>query len=358
MTISRGIIAGTLLLVISAAVVAVTYKLVHFWMRPASSLPSRAVFYEVRKNESPQAIARDLERSGIVSNASLFYWYGRFTGKNQKIRAGDYRFTTAMRPDEVLTVLMSGISYGIPFTVPEGYNLDQIVSIIESIRPGSGTRFERLCRDPAFISSVGISAPNKNLEGYLFPETYLIGRRMPEEEIIRQMVRRTLSLFTPELMERARQLGFNAHQIVTLASIIEKETGAPEERAMISSVFHNRLRRKMKLQSDPTAIYGKKDFDGNLRKADLRAASPYNTYVIPGLPIGPIANPGKDAILAALYPNPTPYLYFVSHNDGTHEFTSTYEEHMKAVSKFQLDRRAREGKSWRDLRKAAGSGNQ
>lgn len=148
------------------------------------------------------------------------------------------------------------------------------------------------------------------------------------------------------------------YEVLTLASMIEKETGAPQERPVISSVFHNRLTRKMKLQSDPTTIYGIWDhFDGNLHKADMASDTPYNTYVVPALPLGPISNPGKASIQAALYPASTEYLYFVSHNDGTHEFTRTYEDHLSAVRKFQLDPKAREGKSWRDLAKRSEKGS-
>ena len=142
------------------------------------------------------------------------------------------------------------------------------------------------------------------------------------------------------------------HQVVTLASIVEKETGATSERPLISSIFHNRLRKHMRLQSDPTTIYGMWDrYAGKIHKSDLSTFSVYNTYTIPALPVGPIANPGKEAIHAALYPAQSDYLFFVSHNDGTHEFTRSYGEHTRAVGKFQLDPKAREGKSWRDLKK-------
>jgi UPF0755 protein len=168
--------------------------------------------------------------------------------------------------------------------------------------------------------------------------------------MIRQMVRHFQSIWTEEKETRAKALGFTRHQLITLASMVEKETGAPQERPIISSVFHNRLRKKMKLQSDPTTIYGIWErYDGNIHRADLLSETPYNTYTIPALPIGPIGNPGKEAIEAALHPAQTDYLFFVSHNDGTHEFTRSIEEHNKAVTKFQLDPKARAGKSWRDL---------
>ncbi len=359
---------GVILLVLAGILGATAYKFTNFVMSPASDGPQATVYYEVLKNASPYAVAQDLQKLGIVSNSFLgtrfFYWYGRLTGRTHRIKAGDYRFQTTMKPSEVYNILMSGISYGIGLTVPEGFNIEQISVLLEGLRPGSGQRFIALCHNAKFVRTLDIplptNVPNQAItpEGYLFPDTYIINRKTTEEEIIRNMVKKYRITFTPDMTKQAQKLGFSEHQIVTLASVIEKETGAAEERPKISSVFHNRLRKMMKLQSDPTVVYGREDFDGNIRKTDLSMPSPWNTYVIKGLPVGPIANPGKDALYAALHPDTTPYIFFVSHNDGTHEFTVTYKEHQNAVNKFQIDRRAREGKSWRDLKKAAPLKNQ
>ncbi|MBI3558668.1 MAG: endolytic transglycosylase MltG, partial [Deltaproteobacteria bacterium] len=242
-------------------------------------------------------------------------------------------------------------SFGLQLVVPEGYNLEQISEVIDELRPGSGARFHKLCVDQKFIATLGFAPAPASLEGYLFPDTYLVGRKMPEEEMIRAMVKKFKGIFTVELEDRAKAIGMTPHEVITLASIIEKETGAKEERPMISSVFHNRLKKHMRLQTDPTVIYGIKNYNGNITRKDLETPTPYNTYTIPALPPGPIASPGREAIMAALYPSETEFLFFVSHNDGTHEFTTTYEDHKKAVTKFQLDPKAREGKSWRDLKK-------
>jgi UPF0755 protein len=180
---------------------------------------------------------------------------------------------------------------------------------------------------------------------------------MLPEDMIRQMVRKFLSVWTPEVETQAKLLGFNQLQAVTLASMIEKETGAPQERPMISSVFHNRLRKKMRLQSDPTTIYGMwETYAGNIHRSDLLTPTPYNTYTVPGLPLGPIGNPGREALQAALNPSESNYIFFVSHNDGTHEFTSSLQDHNAAVRTFQMDPNARKGKSWRDLKKSAQKG--
>jgi UPF0755 protein len=173
------------------------------------------------------------------------------------------------------------------------------------------------------------------LEGYLFPETYYFARATKPKDVIRTMVDGVKQLWTPELEAQAKRLHLTLHEVLTLASVVEKETGIREERELIAAVFHNRLRRRIPLQSDPTVIYGLTAFDGNLRKRDLLDPSPYNTYRIQGLPPGPIASPGADSIKAALFPSASPYLYFVSRNDGTHYFSASLEEHNRAVEKFQ-----------------------
>jgi UPF0755 protein len=176
----------------------------------------------------------------------------------------------------------------------------------------------------------------ETFEGYLFPDTYLFPKDTTSEEIISTMVKRFRSVFKPEWKNRAEALGFSIHQVVTLASIVEKETGVASERPVISSVFHNRLKRKMRLESDPTVIYGIKDFDGNITKKHLAEPTPYNTYVIRGLPPGPIANAGVGAFEAVLFPADTKFLYFVSKKDTTHQFSTNIKDHNRAVRKYQL----------------------
>ncbi len=352
-TISIGIVFFILTFGIGIAV----YRVLQFWIHSPSSLKGtaiRTVFYEVQKNSPPLYLAYELEKLGVVTNAAGFYWYGKLSGKNSKIKAGDYRFTTKMKPKEVMDIILSGVSFGVPFRVPEGLTIRQIGVLLANLRPLTSIeeRFVALCMSRKFIGSLGFNKSLSSLEGYLFPDTYFIQRKTTEEEIIRQMVKKFRNVFTPELKSQAGVLGLSEHQVVTLASIVEKETGAPQERPLIASVFHNRLKKRMRLQSDPTVIYGIREFDGDIRRKDLQNKTPYNTYKIYGLPPGPIASPGKEAILAVLFPEQSPYLYFVSHNNGTHEFTVTYEEHKKAVAKYQLDKKARQGKSWRDLPKS------
>jgi len=179
----------------------------------------------------------------------------------------------------------------------------------------------------------------ETLEGYLFPDTYFFPKDVTVEKIISTMVLRFWSIFSPAWKERAKHYGLTVHQVVTLASIIEKETGAAFERPLISSVFHNRLRKKMRLESDPTVIYGIKNFDGNLTRKHLKTRTPYNTYAIRGLPVGPIANPGRASLEAALFPEKTSFIYFVSKKDTTHHFSTNLKEHNRAVRKYQLGRK-------------------
>jgi UPF0755 protein len=191
----------------------------------------------------------------------------------------------------------------------------------------------RLVADSAFIKSLGIDAPT--LEGHLFPDTYYFPKRAKTEEVIRAMVSRLQQVFTPEIRAQSAALKMTETQVLTLASIIEKETGRDAERPLISAVFHNRLRKGMLLQSDPTVIYGIPNFNGNLTRANLAKPTPFNTYTHAGLPPSPIANPGARSIVAALNPAPVKYLFFVSKNDGTHQFSATIGEHNRAVDHYQ-----------------------
>jgi UPF0755 protein len=260
--------------------------------------------------------------------------------KKAKVKAGEYEFTTQMLPLEVLDTLVKGQVKRHLVTIPEGYTLSQIAQLLEDSNIVDKKGFGQKASSPAFISSLNLSylvkgGAGSTLEGYLFPETYHLIRDMDPEEVIQIMVHQFKKVFDSELALRASQLGIPQRDVVILASIIEKETPLSEEKPLISAVFHNRLKKKIPLQSDPTVIYGIKNFDGNLTKEHLLKPTPYNTYLMNGLPPTPICNPGKDSLLAALYPAPVPYLYFVSKNDGSHYFSSDIEEHQRAVWKYQ-----------------------
>jgi UPF0755 protein len=278
-------------------------------------------------------VAALLERERLIKSRSAFVFLGKTHEADRKIHPGEYEFNAAMPPADILARLMAGRVVLHPVTVPEGYTLVQIADVLAQQAITNRAEFLRLARDPAFVRSLGV--PAETLEGYLYPDTYRFPRPMAAKDVMRIMVDALNQVFTPEWMARTHELRMSRHEVLTLASVIEKETGVPEERPQISAVFHNRLKKKIPLQSDPTVIYGLPDFSGNLRKKDLSHPSPYNTYRWAGLPPGPIASPGAEAIRAALYPALSPYLYFVSKNDGTHQFSVTLVDHNKAVEKYQ-----------------------
>lgn len=343
------IVKIVLALIFVSGLFAATY--LYFQLKPSSGVSEKVVI-EVTPGPFKNVID-DLHEKQIIKNKRLFSLIATFTKADQKIKMGEYEITTDMWPHQILTILVSGKSVQRSFTVQEGLNIFEIAQIFELNKIASAESFLKLVRDPKYTEKlIGFKAPS--LEGYLYPDTYFYTKGMTLDKIIHMMV----SHFNEVINEEAPQLQENKvlrHKMVILASMIEKETGAPEERPTISSVFYNRMKKNMRFQSDPTIIYGiavqKGAMGNNIRKSDILAKTPYNTYTIPSLPLGPIANPGKEAILAALKPEKTEYLYFVSMNEGRHYFSRTYQEHDEAVKKYQKDRRMREGKSWRNLKK-------
>jgi UPF0755 protein len=281
-------------------------------------------------------ISAILEEEGVIRNRYIFIGIATLIGEKTGIKAGEYEFHTQMPPLEVLDILVKGQVKLHLVTMTEGSTLSQIAQLLEELNIVDRRSFLQKATSPAFLSSLGLPVEGgSTLEGYLFPDTYHLFKGMDPEEVIQMMVRRFKKVFNSDLLSNASQLGISQREAVIIASIIEKETSLPEEKPLISAVFHNRLKKKIPLQSDPTVIYGIKNFNGNLTKEDLLRPTPYNTYIKYGLPPTPICNPGKDSLHAALYPAPVPYLYFVSKNDGSHFFSSDIEEHNQAVWKYQ-----------------------
>lgn len=277
-----------------------------------------------------------LQEMGIIRSPLKFKLLALIKRQDKRVKAGEYLFSSAMTPNHILNTLVSGKVQLHRFTVPEGYNLSQVASVVAMAGFGTETDFLKAAYDPRLVKQLGIDG--ETFEGYLFPDTYYFPKKETPEKIISTMVKRFWVVFKPLWKDRADQFDLSIHQVVTLASIIEKETGAPSERPLISSVFHNRLKKRMRLETDPTVIYGITDFDGNLTRKHLSTKTPYNTYRIRGLPPGPIANPGAKALEAALYPADTRFLYFVSKKDRTHKFSTNIKDHNKAVRKYQLRR--------------------
>jgi UPF0755 protein len=311
------------------------FSLYWLFFRPPSHASLTKIIY-IKKGMPLKKISAMLEQEGIIRNRHFFVGIVTILGKKAGIKAGEYEFHTRMVPLEVLDALVKGQVRLHLVTIAEGFTLYQIAQLLEELNIVGKEVFLQKASSPAFISSLGLPAEfGSTLEGYLFPDTYHLFREMDPEEVIQIMVRQFKKVFNPDLASRASQLGISQREAVILASIIEKETPLLEEKPLISAVFHNRLKKKMPLQSDPTVIYGIKNFDGNLTKEDLLRPTPYNTYLVNGLPPTPICNPGKDSIHAALYPASVPYLYFVSKNDGSHYFSSHIEEHNQAVWRYQ-----------------------
>ncbi len=305
-------------------------------LRPPAGPPVDALFV-VEAGASLGGTARALRARGLVRSANALIWQARLTGRAGRLQAGEYRLSSALGSREILARISRGRVATHEVVIPEGLRLEQVAERLEAAGLARRDAFLALARSPEQARALGIEG--ESLEGYLFPDTYRFARGLSTRRVAQAMVAQFLKAWGP-LAPRAQELGMTMKEAVTLASIIEKETGSAGERGLISSVFHNRLARGMRLQTDPSVIYGIPDFDGNLRRVHLEDRSnPYNTYVRKGLPPGPIAGPGAAALHAALYPEQSEYLYFVSRGDGTHEFSRSYEEHQAAVRKFQLRRR-------------------
>ena len=299
-------------------------------------MPPEPVTLDIQPGSSLFRVAQQLEQSGVVRSALALKLIARWNKSSHQIQSGRYLFDQAATPVQVLDRLIRGDVVKVSLTIPEGFSLQQIIARIDEAGFGHSEKLKQLAYDPDFIGTLGLDADS--LEGYLFPETYLFAPGIGERALLKMMVDQFNSHIDDDLLRSAEKVGLNLHQLVTLASIIEKETGVTEEMPLISSVFHNRLRRKIPLQTDPTVIYGIKNFDGNITRKHLETATPYNTYLIRGLPPGPIASPGLAALKAAAHPADTKYLYFVARGDGTHQFSSTLQEHNAAVRKYQLRR--------------------
>lgn len=290
----------------------------------------------VKPGQSFSETVTQLQEAGLVRHPEKFRWLAYLKGDERRIRAGEYVLQGSMSPLAILETLVRGKGLLHKVVIPEGSTMFKIGQIVEKAGLVVQEAFLKAASDPGLTKALGVE--DETFEGYLFPETYHFAKGVSAREIIEKMVAQFRSVFTPAWAERTRTMGRTVHEVVTLASIVEKETAKPEERPVIAAVFLNRLKRGMRLESDPTVIYGIQDFDGNLTRKDLEIFTPYNTYQITGLPSGPIANPGRASIEAVLYPSQEPYLYFVSKNDGSHHFSLTLSEHMRMVRRYQLHR--------------------
>ena len=292
---------------------------------------------EIPKGTTFRQAVELLQGRNLIRDRRIFLIMGRLTATDRKIRAGFYSLWSGMSPFELLTILLKGKIVEYEVKILEGDSLLEIADAFAKTGIIAPVEFMQLTQDPDLLAYHDISAPS--VEGYIFPDTYTIPKGMNAEDALNTMITRMREKYTDKLAARAQELGMTKNQVLTLASIIEKEAVIDSERSVISAVYHNRLRKNMQLQADPTAIYGVKSSKERITLNDLKRKTAYNTYAIKGLPPGPIASPGLKSIVAALYPANVSYLYFVSQDDRSHRFAETEKEHAENVRLYRAKKR-------------------
>lgn len=297
-------------------------------------IPGKEVIVTIPKGASLSQVGAALQDNGVISSRLVFKLVALIRGEQRKIKAGDYALKTGSDAGDVLDQLISGKTLMFTLTVPEGYNIFQVADLFQQSEIMSKEEFTALACDPNFLKELGIDGDS--LEGYLFPDTYFFrpAEKADGKLIVRRMVQRFFKIYDQNVRPIAEENNWSVSQVLTLASLIEKEARAHEHR-LVSAVFHNRLRQNMKLQSDPTVIYRIKPMGSKITREDLNSKHPYNTYQNTGLPPGPIANPGKESLVAAVNPADVDFLYFVAKNDGSHQFSSNLKEHNHWVNLYQ-----------------------
>ncbi|MBI2832934.1 MAG: endolytic transglycosylase MltG [Acidobacteria bacterium] len=306
-------------------------------LEPYRSYSANEQFVEIAPGTSIARIGDQLVRAGVVRDTMVFRVAFWVAGENRPMKAGEYRFDRPIAPLDVVRMLVRGDVYLRVITFPEGLRIDEMARLFEQHGFGPADSFLQAARNTDPIVAIDVEATD--LEGYLFPDTYKLPRSTNAGDLVRMMVQRFEQTFGPDLRKEAEARKLDVRQVVTLASIVEKETGRAAERPLVAAVYTNRLKLRMGLQSDPTVIYAllrAGRYTGDLTREDLAFDSPYNTYRFAGLPPGPIASPGARSLTAAVRPADVPYLYFVSRNDGSHQFATSLPEHNRNVLQFQV----------------------
>jgi len=330
----------SLTIAITLTLIAITITGLWAWMeitRPVK-FDAGAIELNVKKGMSFKQALRALNEKGMNRNAALFYAVGLYSGLDRKLKSGYYALKSGMTPAEILDKFVRGDTIKVKLTVIPGGTIRGVAGIFEKAGVVAAEEFLDMAVDGKLLAALKIDAPS--LEGFLMPDTYLFEKGVTPGQAVEAMVNNLRKRYPAGFYERLSQLAMSETEVLALASIIEREAAVDEERAVISAVYHNRLRLGMRLEADPTCIYGIKSYKEGVRHADILNDSPYNTYLIRGLPPGPIAMPSQKSIAAALYPTNDPYLFFVSNNDGTHRFSTTFGQHRKAVGAFSKKKAA------------------
>lgn len=327
-----------LLIVVAALAGFAVYRAYEMARTPYRGYAEEEIFFTVDRGATGTRIGRALESEGIIEEQRLFVAALHLRGETGRLQAGEYRFAEPLSTLDVVARLVRGDIYTFAVTVPEGLTIAETAKHLAARGLGEAAALEEVFQDASLVADIDRDATD--LEGYLYPTTYQFTRNPEPREVARMMVAQFGEVFDDDKRSKSKELGLTTRDVVTLASVIEKETGNAEERPLIGSVVWNRLERGMPLAMDSTIIFAlKRDgrYDGNLRRVDLEMDDPYNTYRVAGPPPGPIASPGEASIDAVLEPAATRYLYFVSKNDGSHHFSTSYREHVNAVRKYQVE---------------------
>jgi len=313
--------------------VALALALAHLLMIAPAGTGTGARSVHIAAGSDLRQIARTLAEAGVITSPRAFVLAARIAGVDRRLRQGDFRLDPGMNFPALFRALRDGRGQIATVTIPEGWRIEQIAERLAATEVCPSDSFLLATKDRSLLAELAIPGPSA--EGFLFPETYTLQLPTDPADVIRTMHRQFVKVWG-ELIAGAAPQTLSLLETVSLASIVERETAAPEERPIVAAVFLNRLRIGMPLQADPTVIYSMESFDGDIRRRDLAAVNPYNTYVIRGLPPGPIASPGRAALAAVLAPAPVDFLYFVARKDGTHQFSRTLAEHNRAVQRYQL----------------------
>lgn len=329
-TVAIATIVGVLVLLGICILVAGWYY--HYAWTPGPDARSETVVVEIPKGSSVRDIQKILARQKVIHDDIRFLVMARLSGRSGRLQAGEFLLPTGALPEDIIHALSTAHSVEYSITIPEGLSIEETASRFAARNWCQAERFIALCHNEAFIASLGMEGV-ASLEGFLYPARYSVPKKMRSAEKLIALMVGTFRNVWRELIAGYHPAP-DMKKVVILASMVEKETAAAFERPIIAGVFFNRLKKGMRLQSDPTVLYGLEGTNGRITRSMLREKTPYNTYVIPGLPIGPIASPGRAALEAVLHPAKTDALYFVSKNNGTHKFSKTLREHNNAVNKY------------------------